>query len=104
MKMIDLGEKVSSETMAMPMEKQKDRIDYPYLNINKDLGLDEDDVGQEIEAKVRLKVRKIGKEISTTDKGTKKRDDNQFDVLAISIDKAELESEMKDQLGEKKED
>jgi len=94
--MIELGRKVNIET-ASPITSNKNKISYPSLYIDdKDLPLEESDVGEVIVAKVELKVKRVAKEIIDKEKGTQKTYSCGFDVLGIDFgDKSldELEQE-----------
>jgi hypothetical protein len=91
--MIELGEKRTlGPEVSTSQEKNKNVIDYPYLDINKkDIGVDPEDVGKTITATVKLKVKTVTKGISVQD-GEKVENNNRvsFDVLAIGIDKKDF--------------
>lgn len=96
--MIDLGEKIpKAEVGAAPAGTQKEKIHYPWLDINKDIGLDESDAGKTITAKVKLYVKEVSKRVdSQAGEKTKKTERATFDVLAISIDKGEFAKVMEE--------
>jgi len=75
---IDLGRKSEGE---QPVVSAKKEIYYPSFYLDKDLGLDEKEVGKEILALVKLKVKSVEKRISEN----KKTDNVSFDVLSINI-------------------
>lgn len=75
---IELGRKSGLE---QPVVSSKKEIYYPSFYLDKDLGLDEKEVGKEILALVKLKVKSVEKRISEN----KKTDNVSFDVLGINI-------------------
>jgi len=65
MPFINLGEKPSSTQGAVPTAPDKAKVYYPSLHIdNSDLGLEEKDVGKELMAMIKLKVRSVEKRMS----------------------------------------
>lgn len=89
--MIDLGEKYPKETALPAPGGVENRIHYPYLTVNKDIGLDDTDVGKTITAKVTLKVKEVSKRQEAREgQKAKKTERVEFDVLAIGIDKKDF--------------
>ena len=85
--MISLGRKNNIETCATP-SKEKNKMQYPYLNINDiDLGLSDDDVGKTLKAMIEIKVNSVGKRINNSEKEVKKTFSYSFDVLNIDFGK-----------------
>lgn len=83
--MVDLGYK--PEKGMEVSAKAKRETYYPSLHIDKDIGLDEKDVGRTMTAQVRIKVTSVEKRVS--DKGGK-RETCGLDILAIELGKKEL--------------
>lgn len=90
--MIDLGKKWDKPEAVTPGTEEK--VHYPNIHIEKDIGLDEKDVGKTIDAKVRIKVTSVSKRADEN----KKTESSDLDILGISIDKTEFAKELKDQL------
>ncbi len=85
--MINLGKKDRFGAEA-PSKPEKDRVWYPIFHVdNIDLGIDEDDVGKEITATVKLKVNSAGKRINDREGKVKKTEDYSFDIIAIDLGK-----------------
>jgi len=100
--MIDLGRKdeLSGEG-PIEAKVEKNKIRYPNFYIHDvDLGLDEKDVGKVMDVKVKIRVNRVSKSISTrVGIKTKKDQDYDFDVMSIGFDKGELAGELNRQLG-----
>ncbi len=87
--MINLGKKEQFGGPVETTKESKSRIYYPGFHVsNIDLGIDEEDVGKTVIATVKLKIEAAGKRIrDEKDKGVKKTEDYDFDILAIDIGK-----------------
>jgi len=79
-KMIDLGRK---ENMGQPISSasSKNKVYYPSIYVEKDLGFDEKDVGKEFEGMIKFKVKAVEKRISEN----RKRDTTDLEILSLSI-------------------
>lgn len=82
--MLDLGQKISEkEQTAIPSPPEKNRISYPSFYIDKEIPLSEKDIGKEIMAVCKMKLRSISKRSDG--------DDNKyscsFDVMGIDFSK-----------------
>lgn len=83
MPLINLGEKPSEAGIAVPSQPEKSRIYYPSLHVdNVDLGIDAKDVGKEMMATIKIKVRSVEKRMSAS---SGKRESCSFDVIAIDL-------------------
>jgi len=86
--MINLGRKEDYPVETAKPADQKERIYYPGFHVsNIDLGIDEEDVGKTLIATVKLRINAASKHINKGDKGIKKTEDYDFDVLAIEMGK-----------------
>ena len=80
--MIDLGEKIPKGESVAPSEGKGKKIYYPSLYIsNKDLGLDEKDVGNRKTAIIEVEVKEVSKRINAE----KKTDSAILDVINIEF-------------------
>lgn len=85
MAMIPLGKKISVETSP---RVSKNEVSYPYLNINKKMGITKKEVGKIVTAKVKLKVTSHEERI---DKDGRERYSCSFDVLGIDFGSKSLD-------------
>lgn len=76
---IDLGRKHMIGEVSTSSEKNKTY--YPSVYVDKDLGLGEKDVGKEMMALVKIKVKSVEKRMSEK----KKTDTVSFDILGINL-------------------
>ena len=84
-KMINLGKSNESVGISVP-ESVKDSIHYPSLYLNgENLGLDEEDLNEEMEATIKVKVTRITK---TTENGAT-RESVDLEVMGIKFDDKE---------------
>ena len=84
--MIDLGKKHESTGLAEPsVSSEKNKVYYPTVYISdKDLGLGEEDVGKEMMATVKIKVRGVS---MNKREGDKKSHSIDLDLLSIELGK-----------------
>jgi len=80
--MIDLGRK-NETTAGVPEQSAKNKINYPYMHIDKDIGIDEKDVGKTVKAMVIMKVNSVEKRKNAGDK--EPRYSCSFDIMSMEI-------------------
>lgn len=79
---INLGKRSESIAISSPSKSEKSEVYYPSLYLNdKDLGLTDDDLNQELEATIKVKVTR---HVKTIENG-KTRESVDLDVLAIKL-------------------
>jgi len=84
--MIDLGQKIQEFKETITPEKNK--VSYPYLSIDKDIGIDESDVDKIIIATVKLKVVEVSTRSEAREGQDKKKTERiEFNVLGIELNK-----------------
>jgi len=101
--MIDLGKKSEVSGAIAESKPEKNKVYYPSFYIDgRELDLDDDMAGEVINAKVKLRVNRIG---SNVNEDKKKRMDVSFDVMGIEFekrkpkdDKGKLEEDLTRQL------
>lgn len=93
--MIDLGKKDNLSTpVATESKKEKNKLHYPYLHIDdRDIGIRDEDVGKVIEARIKLKINSVSKNINKE----KKTFGQTFDVLGIELDRKSVKGETPDE-------
>lgn len=75
---VDLGRKpMKAESLQSP----SDKIYYPGFYSDKDLGLDDNDVGKEGIGIIKYKVKEVGKRI--TEEG--KRTNSELEIMGINL-------------------
>ena len=82
--MISLGKKRETGAIAQAMPESKSKTFYPYLSISDittELPVTEDMIGDEVEAKVKLRLTRTSEYLNSENK--KKKFSYEFDVLAI---------------------
>lgn len=93
MDFIDLGKKETSPVEAAKAESSK-KIWYPSFHIrDKDLPVEEEDVGKEIIATVKLKIVSVEKSIRTGTGKIKKTENYSFDILGINFGKSKIDTQ-----------
>lgn len=83
--MIDLGKKSECTAEVAPSSPEKNKVYYPTVYISdKDLGLGEEDVGKEMMATIKVKVRGVS---MNKREGDKKSHSIDLDILSIELGK-----------------
>ena len=83
---VDLGESFN-ESIGMPTKTEKNKKHYPTLHIsNKDLPIDENDVGKEMIAVVKVKIKRV----STRKDESKKTKDHVLEVRSINLNPGKI--------------
>jgi len=81
--MIDLGQKISELKQGIPSTPDKNKVSYPSFYIDKEIPLTEKDIGKEITAICKMKLRSISKRSDSNEN----KYSCSFDVLGIDFSK-----------------